>query len=335
LGADGTDLPAPRGRSPRWRPSSGRLLVALGWVLFLPGVLCLYVAWGMLQNLPQSKPPQESWIVFALKLAAVAAVGGLAWWSGTSCVAAGRRMRSPPAAVAMGRDPRPPILYLRSSRQGLAAPPRSPWKMGSTYEEHLAWALGDLGPFVALDGPGEGPPEADASPLDVEGDRRRRECKDLMARSRAVVLAAGGARPLRWALQAAVGTVGPERLVIFLPFSPEPDESGCTRLDRYESFRLWAHPCLPKGLPERDEGAYFLYFDADWTPRALVPPRTPFLLGLRRLRVDATNEAILPILDRLCQDRLFQRPMAAGPIVLMLLLVLAIVVGLLSLLNRT
>jgi hypothetical protein len=299
-------------RRPR-RPILGVVLMALGWPLFILASIVMLFAGPLM-----SKEAGTIGMVILLFVC-------LCWWAGGGSVALGRRMRARRAEVVLSHDPRPPILYLRPFRfDGTLTHQNRPWKMESTYEEHLAHALGKFGPFVAIGQPGEAWPELGADRLYVDGDRWQQEVRGLMARAAAVVLTAGDSEGLRWELQEAVATVAPERLLIFLPLGPSPtgtgddrQEADDNRQDAYDIFRRWARDVLPKRLPEQVGDAHFIYFTDDWTPRLLLPPEVPLLLGIRRLRVEIPNKTLQPLLECLHQDQLFLRPMRLSGIVLL------------------
>jgi hypothetical protein len=299
---------------PSRRPILGVVLMALGWPLFILASVVMPFAAG----------PLMAGAAGTLGMAIVLIVC-LCWWAGGRCVVLGRRMRARRADVALAQDPRPPILYLRPFRfDGTLTHQERPWKMKSTYEEHLAQALGKFGPFVAIGQPGEGLPELGADRLYVDGDRWQQEVRGLMARAAAVILTAGDSWGLQWELHEAVATVRPERLLIFLPLGPSPtgteddrQEAYDDRQDAYDGFRRWARHVLPKGLPEEVGDAHFIYFTDDWTPWLLLPPEVPLLLGIRRLRVEILNKTLQPLLECLQQDQLFLRPLRLGRIVLL------------------
>jgi hypothetical protein len=282
-------------------------LIALGWAHFVPAALVPLFA-GLLFLAKEGIGWSGALVVLV--------VAGLCWTAGGSCVALGRRMRLRRAEPALGDDPRPLILYLRSFQFDRSwTPEGQPWKMRSTYEEHLARALGRLGPFVAIGRPGEPLPELGAVRLYVEDDRWQQEVRRLMARAGAVVLTAGQSQGLKWELQEAVARLDPQRLLIFVPPGADPRGGTAARQDAYDGFRLWAEGILPKGLPERIETAHFIYFTADWAAHLLLPPEVPFLLGLRRLRIEVPNKTLQPHLERLLQDPLFLTPMRLSPLV--------------------
>ncbi len=293
--------------SPRRRPALGAALMALGWALFLPALLVVLLS-GLV------------WLAGAeigrSGSVAVLVLAGLCCWAGGSCVALGRRLRARRAEVALSHDPRPPILYLRPFQSDRSWTPEGPpWRMSSTYEEHLARALGRLGPFVAIGRPGERWPELGADRLYVQDEHWQREVQGLMGRAAAVVLAAGDSPGLKWELQEAVARVGPERLLIFVPPAPGPAGTAADRQEAYGRFRRWAESTLPGGLPEQIGSASFIYFAADWAPRLLTPPETPFLLGIRRLRLEVPSQTLQPLLESLLQDPLFLTPMRLGRLV--------------------
>jgi TM2 domain-containing membrane protein YozV len=126
----------------------------------------------------------------------------------------------------MARDPRPPVLYLRSFRDDddahiddggsravgltmeLVRPP-SP-------EEELAELLARFGPVVAIGKPGEPLPELGAARLYVPHDRWQRKVLDLMAAAGLVVVRVGTSPGVLWEIEQALRDVPRQRLVLVL-----------------------------------------------------------------------------------------------------------------------
>ncbi|MFD9697465.1 hypothetical protein [Lentzea sp. NPDC059081] len=185
-----------------------------------------------------------------------------------------KRTTSTDGWSALAADPRPPVLYLRSFTvdDQLARTGETALDYFRTEEERLARAFAPIGPLVAVGRPGEPLPPAGAPRVYV-GDEWRDTVRDLLGRSRLVLVGAGRGDGLRWELEQVRKTVDPRRVVLLLPFENW----------EYDHFRsgvadLFPHPLpgLPP-LPGADDHAIraALTFREDWTAE-------PVVLGLDR-----------------------------------------------------
>jgi hypothetical protein len=107
----------------------------------------------------------------------------------------GKRLRSVTAAQLVEADERAPILYLRSFKDDFMAA-----EFG-TEEAHLAKALNQLGPVIAIGMPGERLSKLGACRLYVSHERWQEVAQALMAASRMVLLRAGATPGLQWELR--------------------------------------------------------------------------------------------------------------------------------------
>ena len=73
-----------------------------------------------------------------------------------------------------------------------------------------------------------------------------------------------------------VATERPDRLIVCLPVgSPRAGRRPDPARERYTRFRSATAGILPGRLPPSADGAAFLYFETDWTPRLLLPGDAP------------------------------------------------------------
>ena len=148
------------------------------------------------------------------------------------------------AAEVMARDPRPPVLYLRSfaaddtTAAGLESG-HPALVLLSTEEEQLAQVLAEIGPVIAIGRPGEELPHIGAARFYVSHDLWQDEVSRLMSHAGLVVLRAGDSAGLWWEVERAARLVRPERIVFLLPIDRH----------QYDLFCANAHNYLPCRLP--------------------------------------------------------------------------------------
>ena len=127
------------------------------------------------------------------------------------------------ADAAMARDPRPPILYLRSfADDGEALIGEQSWWMRRgaalgavvTAEQEMAELLAAIGPVVAIGKPGEPLPELGAARLYVSDDQWQAKVQELMKKARLVVVRVGASPGLLWEIEQAFAHLPRQRLVL-------------------------------------------------------------------------------------------------------------------------
>jgi uncharacterized RDD family membrane protein YckC len=172
----------------------------------------------------------------------------------------------------LARDPRPPVLYLRSfvsdteaARIKLNIPLQVPMHF-ATEEEQLAMVLTQFGPPVAVGRPGEWLPRGGATRVEMDSDGWKQGVSDLASRARLVVVRAGVTAGLAWEVEMCVREVPRDRLVLLLPRRTED-------WDRFAAeFGKLFSPPLPEYSPkrwfERSSSSIggVLWFDAGGTP---------------------------------------------------------------------
>jgi TM2 domain-containing membrane protein YozV len=129
------------------------------------------------------------------------------------------------ADEAMARDPRPPVLYLRSfADDGEALIGEQAWwmRLGAviatpvTPEQEMADLLDAIGPVVAIGKPGEPLPELGAARLYVSDDLWQAKVQELMKKARLVVVRLGTSPGLLWEIEEALAHLPRQRLVLAL-----------------------------------------------------------------------------------------------------------------------
>lgn len=172
------------------------------------------------------------------------------------------------------RDPRPPILYLRSfddeAKQmtlvraliqsffgRLVGGGEAPyWFEQRDFGAYLSW----VGPYIALARPGEGRVSG-AARKTVPASKWKTVVRGFLGRAGFIVLRTATSPGLRWEIEQIVERFAPTRLLVITP-----GWSG-----DYQAFRKWAAPLLPKALPRRLPRSRLLAFDQAWTPYPLKP----------------------------------------------------------------
>jgi len=136
----------------------------------------------------------------------------------------GRRTEALTAAEAMARDPRPPVLYLRSFQDDAAVALagggwRLPRRIGrlmvwATPEQELSRILNRIGPVVAIGKPGEPLPELGAARVYVAHADWQAVVGDLMRKAALVVVRVGESPGVLWEIEQALQHLPRERLLL-------------------------------------------------------------------------------------------------------------------------
>ena len=247
-----------------------------------PSIRCwtgnLLVALAFAGLLATSTAPQWD---LGFPLAPLAVAGALILTTGVGLYGrrlamTGRKQRAARAADAMSRDPRPPVLYLRSFVDDEVVAEAHIVKgfiQLSTEEEQFARAFDRIGPFIAIGDPREGLPDLGAVRLYVGDASWQQRVEDLLAHARLVVIRLSATEGLLWELQAAIARSDPNRLLLLVPGGRE----------RYASIADIANRWLPKPLPPLPKARTaigtlqgIVRFRRDWSPEFL-PSRMSYL----------------------------------------------------------
>lgn len=186
----------------------------------------------------------------------------------------GSRVGAPTAEELLEKDPRPPVLYLRSFSTELLDPDRLWRELGipnqMREEEALASAFSDLGPFITIGRSTEVAPSLGAARLYATDDEWQSVVRDFLRRARMVVVAVGDSDGLRWEVAEAVSTVPAPRLIFYfsrlwsskdLREHYEQLRSRLADLEVGEQYRL----------PETISDHRLLSFDANGVGRLSAP----------------------------------------------------------------
>jgi TM2 domain-containing membrane protein YozV len=130
------------------------------------------------------------------------------------------------AEELLKKDPRPPVVYLRSFHDDDQLMPGSglmhrltaswQWTAAVTPEQELAMILNRAGPVIAIGKPGEELPELGAARLYVDDAGWQVKVTELLAQARLVVIRSGATASLRWELDQAAERVPRSRLLLVL-----------------------------------------------------------------------------------------------------------------------
>lgn len=163
-----------------------------------------------------------------------------------------------------------PVLYLRSfadDKITAETPITYDFRDGplprlSTEEEHLAEAIGDIGPFVAVSDANEKLPHLGATRIPANEDWRA-TVTELMSRSQLVIFRVGFGESLWWEIERALELVDHQRVLFLIP-----NKAGV-----FDAFRQKLQPMLSVELADlagemqtaSTIGA-ILYFDSGGVP---------------------------------------------------------------------
>lgn len=169
----------------------------------------------------------------------------------------------------LNKDPRHPILYLRSfSEEYKENTKRRSLKTG---EEDLAFALKYFGPLIAL-----GNPADDISPLGairiyLKDNGWQENVRRLMAISQLIVIEAGTSKGLLWEMEVILREGNPTKLLVSFLSWQELDKD--LRAGRYVEFKSQIEKTISEAtanvrpsFPEKIEDAKFMVFTHDWKP---------------------------------------------------------------------
>lgn len=199
-------------REPGSWPRLGRLLNGIGDCVL--GVALLLYAADILYSAARGR----SMLGLPIAWLGMWTVALLLAWFAIKLVHWGRRMQVLSGSALLARDPRPPVLYLRSFRDDPITHTvfdRLFTRLNyRTEEEELAATFADVGPLVAVGHPGELLPELGAARFYFSDDEWKERVGEIMASARFVLLRVGGSRGLAWELARAVRTLSPEKLLL-------------------------------------------------------------------------------------------------------------------------
>jgi hypothetical protein len=282
------------------RPRVGRAVRLLTFLSDLTAVAAFLWLFAPILGFSATTPSQTLWLFGALIINT--------WFRilrrGFGAIATGndeaaRPLLGPSAEEVMAKDPRPPILYLRSFDDeaqratvlGRFAYIRNPrgfyvaagapasalmsdrertrMMIGSTrsvVDEQRVFAdyFSSLRPYVAVGRPGELFENADlgAAKLFVPDDAWQETVIELIDASAAIVLDVATSQGLVWEIEQVVSRVRPRKILLILPRSKK----------EYRRFWEFGAKLFPRRLPEEPPESRLLMFQDDWIPYPLDNP---------------------------------------------------------------
>lgn len=234
----------------------------------------------------------EEVIDSAISGVALYLTGHAVWW-------VGRQWSGPSAERLLGGNKRQIVLYLRSFQDD-GSRTLSDWPamtigalfylLFSSVEQRFSKRLGTIGSFVAVGRPSETLPEIGAARMYLRDEDWQSVVKDLILRSRAVVIHAGPTPGLQWEMMTIRKEMRPEQVLLFVPSGVR---RGKRRERDYQALREEAERALGCTLPRSIGNSSMLFFDPDgtWRARALestkvIPKGHPLRGALKRLARD-------------------------------------------------
>jgi hypothetical protein len=157
-------------------------------------------------------------------------------------------------------ETRKPILYLRSFYE--EAEPDAVYYDRARTDETLAQVLRTIGPLVAVGKPSDRLQPLGAIRVYFNNEVWREKVEALMSMSKLVMIQAGCSPGLEWEIATSVKRLKPEQLIFTFLSWQELD--GDARQSKYEEFAMRLKSISHLALPERIDGAYFLYFKQNW-----------------------------------------------------------------------
>jgi hypothetical protein len=182
------------------------------------------------------------------------------------------------------RDPRPPVLYLRSFQDdGITARSLTmhyhtggPHGGGMhllfvTEEQLLVKVLNEIGPVIAIGRPGEDIPELGAARKQVSDREWKTVVRNDMNEARLVVLRVGDGSPdaYWWEVEQA-GLLPPEKVLFVVSDDKRLYSAFCEKAHKALTRLRGALPVYAGRRGPVGTLAGFMYFESDWTARFLV-----------------------------------------------------------------
>lgn len=180
----------------------------------------------------------------------------------------GKKLTTRSANELLRKDPRPPVLYLRSfgvdDDQVNEKLRGAFWKETRlSVEEQMASELHRIGPVVAIGRPGERLPTLGAARVYVADADWQDVVTQLATHAALLVLRVGETAGFWWELERAAKIADGTRVVLFLPSTGHDSAAGAQAYDR---FRTRADVLLPHPLPPSINESCVIHFDAKWSP---------------------------------------------------------------------
>lgn len=274
----------------------GNMLRIIGLVFYVVGSIASVLLMSSVHRIGQLKRANDFWGAVLLVI-----VGGLLAFGvmrlGHALYIHGKRLYAKQKTLTMvatlSGDGPSPVLYLRAfaDDQVTAVTPTAYNIRGvqfprlSTEEEHLAKAIGDIGPFIAVSNPHEPLPRLGATRVPAEWDTWRSIVTSLMSRSQLVIFRVGFGDHLWWEIEESLKLVSHQRIVFLIPNDERTLHDFRLRLQPMLSHEI---SDLPGEMNTASTIGAILYFDSADVPR-LSPMTEP------ELRADP-SQPLLPML---------------------------------------
>ncbi len=261
----------------------GGLLLAVGALAAMFGMTIVRAAFFDVFERPETLS-RARWY-FTAGCLVLASVGMLLGHFGWKTYRRGRKFNTLSAEEMLARDPRPPVVYIRSFRDDdrlLATPERSdlwvsrlfmPVFLIESREEILAGCLSKIGPVVAIGNPREVLPELGAARMYFRDDEWQEKILAFMLQARLVVLLGGPTKNLWWEIENALKILPPERLLCVVPKEKDGSDEEFLRefaqkIGQPYAAAFQAPP--PESGWNRWQRAYgrILFFEKNWSPQA-------------------------------------------------------------------
>jgi TM2 domain-containing membrane protein YozV len=203
-------------------------------------ILCF--AYVELVDMPAFQFVDEMWWILIPSLAAYLITARI----GFQLLRSGWKYDVVSAEQLLARDPRPPVVYLRSfeADSELVLRPAEFWNKIVTVcfdymvtfspEQELAEILNRVGPVIAIGKPGEPLPELGAARLYVSDADWKAKVTDMLARARLVIIRTGSTPNLQWEIEQTMARV-PRRRILFVSLG---DAKNTAPFDQYFEQRF-------------------------------------------------------------------------------------------------
>ncbi len=206
----------------------GLAAVLAAW-FFIGSVNDLYNRFGPVSDWSDAKALYDTRSLIVVVLGFLSFLIGAFLWDRFRDAAQRHTVPFGPDVIA--RDPRPPILFLRSFADDQRI---------TREERHLEQIFKPAGPFVAIGRPGDDLPPLGAARFYVHDHEWKDFAQKLMHDAALVLLMAGRTEGLAWELQTCRQTVDPRKVVLVIP-NDRP---------AYEAFREHAQSQFDMQLPD-------------------------------------------------------------------------------------
>ncbi len=298
--------------------ATGGLLLFVGTVLALFGVAIVRSTLFDVFEKPETLS-FDRWVLAALCLV-VAVAGIILGELGWKTYRRGKKFVTESAEEALAKDPRKPVVYIRSFRDDtkLLTPHQKtdlwvsrlfmPVFGVKSREETLADCLSEIGPVVAIGNPREELPELGAARMYFRDDEWQQQILAFMQRSSLVVLLGGPTKNLWWEIEQALKVLPPEKLICVVPSAKHGDGKEFLKDFAARTGHIGT-PAFAEALPRKGsekllhEYGRIIYFDNNWLPLSspirVLPPRMFFYNKSINHFEPALRVALRPIFKRL------------------------------------